>query len=34
MEPVHLNVPVKFPDGWEANQSLMAHLSKHRVLAD
>ena len=26
-EPVHLNVPVKFPDGWEANQSIMAHLS-------
>jgi hypothetical protein len=25
-EPVHLNVPVKFPDGWEANQSMMAHL--------
>jgi hypothetical protein len=34
VEPVHLNVPVKFPDGWEANQSLMAHLSKHRVVAD
>jgi hypothetical protein len=26
-EPVHLNVPVKFPDGWEANQSMLAHLS-------
>ena len=25
-EPVHLNVPVKFPDGWEANQSILAHL--------
>jgi hypothetical protein len=25
-EPVHLNVPVKFPDGWEANQSMLAHL--------
>jgi hypothetical protein len=25
-EPVHLNVPVKFPDGWEANQSVLAHL--------
>jgi hypothetical protein len=23
---VHLNVPVKFPDGWEANQSMLAHL--------
>jgi hypothetical protein len=21
-----LNVPVKFPDGWEANQSMLAHL--------
>jgi superfamily I DNA and/or RNA helicase len=25
-EPVHLNVPVKFPDGWEANQAMMTHL--------
>ncbi len=33
-EPVHLNVPVKFPDGWEANQSVLAHLSRHRVAAD
>jgi hypothetical protein len=32
-EPVHLNVPAKFPDGWEANQSVMAHLSQHRVPA-
>jgi hypothetical protein len=32
-EPVHLNVPAKFPDGWEANQSVMAHLSKLRVRA-
>jgi hypothetical protein len=32
-EPVHLNVPVKFPDGWEAQQSLMAHLHKYRVRA-
>ena len=32
-EPVHLNVPAKFPDGWEANQSVMAHLSRHRVRA-
>lgn len=30
-EPVHLNVPVKFPDGWEANQALMAHLAEHKV---
>ena len=37
-EPVHLNVPVKFPDGWEANQSILAHLhqgvsrKRHRSL--
>jgi len=29
-EPVHLNVPVKFPDGWEANQSMLAHLATTR----
>ena len=33
VEPVHLNVPVKFPDGWEAHQAVMAHLEKHRVPA-
>jgi hypothetical protein len=27
-EPVHLNVPVKFPDGWEANQSILTHLRR------
>jgi hypothetical protein len=27
-EPVHLNVPVKFPDGWEANQAILAHLNR------
>jgi hypothetical protein len=32
-EPVHLGVPVKFPDGWEANQSVLAHLARHRVRA-
>jgi hypothetical protein len=32
-EPVHLGVPVKFPDGWEAHQSFMAHLSRSRVPA-
>ncbi|MDT4993113.1 MAG: hypothetical protein QOH97_3005 [Actinoplanes sp.] len=26
-DPVHLNVPVRFPDGWEANQSMLAHLA-------
>ncbi|WBC08867.1 AAA domain-containing protein [Micromonospora sp. WMMA1947] len=30
-EPVHLNVPVKFPDGWEANQAVLAHLTGHRI---
>jgi hypothetical protein len=33
-EPVHLGVPVKFPDGWEANQAVLAHLARHRVTAD
>jgi hypothetical protein len=32
-EPVHLNVPAKFPDGWEANQSVMAHLETLKVRA-
>jgi hypothetical protein len=32
-EPVHLNVPVKFPDGWEANQATMTHLERHRIQA-
>lgn len=32
-EPVHLGVKAKFPDGWEANQAVMAHLAKHRVPA-
>ncbi|MET8776189.1 AAA domain-containing protein [Nocardia sp. NPDC004654] len=32
-EPVHLGVPVKFPDGWEANQAILTHLSHHRVAA-
>ncbi len=31
-EPVHLNVPAKFPDGWEANQAVMAHLAERRVV--
>ena len=30
-EPIHLGVPAKFPDGWEANQALLAHLAAHRV---
>ena len=32
-EPVHLNVPVKFPDGWEANQAVMARLQQWKVRA-
>jgi hypothetical protein len=32
-EPVHLDEPVKFPDGWAANQTVLAHLSEHRVTA-
>jgi hypothetical protein len=34
VEPVHLGVPAKFPDGWEAHQALLAHLSKCRVPAE
>jgi hypothetical protein len=30
-EPVHLNVPVKFPDGWEANQSILTHLQPYKM---
>lgn len=30
-EPVQLGVTVKFPDGWEANHAVLAHLSEHRV---
>jgi AAA domain len=30
-EPIHLGVPAKFPDGWEANQTVLAHLAAHRV---
>ena len=32
-EPVHLNVPVKFPDGWEAHQAVLAHLQQWKVKA-
>jgi len=32
-EPVHLNVPAKFPDGWEANHAVLAHLRQWRVRA-
>jgi hypothetical protein len=30
-EPVQLGVTVKFPDGWEANHAVLAHLARHRV---
>ncbi|AKZ55896.1 hypothetical protein SAM23877_2847 [Streptomyces ambofaciens ATCC 23877] len=30
-EPVQLGTLVKFPDGWEANHSVLAHLADHRV---
>ena len=32
-EPVHLGVRAKFPDGWEANHALLAHLAHHRIPA-
>ena len=31
-EPVHLGVTVKFPDGWEANHAVLAHLAEHRTV--
>ncbi|MDT3440388.1 MULTISPECIES: AAA domain-containing protein [unclassified Pseudofrankia] len=30
-EPVHLHEPVRFPDGWAANQTVLAHLERHAV---
>lgn len=30
-EPVQIGVTVKFPDGWEANHAVLAHLDEHRV---
>ncbi|MFI0873929.1 helicase [Streptomyces sp. CS149] len=30
-EPVQLGVTVKFPDGWEANHAVLAHLAEHKV---
>ena len=33
VDPVHLGVPAKFPDGWEANQSMMSHLANWRIPA-
>jgi hypothetical protein len=33
-DPVHLGVPVNFPDGWEANQAVLDQLAKVRVPVD
>ncbi|MDK1473721.1 AAA family ATPase [Streptomyces sp. 549] len=30
-EPVQLGVSVRFPDGWEAHQAVLAELARHRV---
>lgn len=30
-EPVQLGTQVTFPDGWEANHAVLAHLADHRV---
>lgn len=30
-EPVHLGVPLSFPDGWEANHAVLDHLAGYRV---
>jgi AAA domain len=27
-DPVYLNVPVRFPDGWEAHQAILEHLAR------
>ncbi|MGW4562455.1 AAA domain-containing protein [Streptomyces sp. NPDC004561] len=32
-EPVHLNADAKFPDGWEAHQHVLHHLTGHRIRA-
>jgi hypothetical protein len=31
VEPMYLDDLVKFPDGWEANQAVLAHLAGHSV---
>ncbi|WP_329217679.1 AAA family ATPase [Streptomyces sp. NBC_01485] len=31
-EPIQLGTLVKFPDGWEANHAVLAHLAEHRVV--
>lgn len=30
-DPIFLDEPEKFPDGWEANHLVLQHLAKHRV---
>jgi hypothetical protein len=30
-EPVQLGVTVKFPDGWDANHTVLSHLAEHAV---
>ena len=32
-DPIHLGVTARFPDGWEANHAVLAHLENHRVSA-
>ena len=32
-DPIHLGVTARFPDGWEANHAVLAHLDNHRVPA-
>lgn len=32
-EPMYIDTPAKFPDGWEANHAMLEHLSAHRVAA-
>ena len=30
-DPIFLDEPEKFPDGWEANYAVLAHLAAFRV---
>lgn len=30
-EPMHIDVPAKFPDGWAANHAMLDHLRHHRI---
>ena len=31
-DPLFLDEPEKFPDGWQANHAVLEHLAKHRIL--